>query len=55
MKKRKPKSGKKPATPVMPGTDHGLANSIAIVTAPDFNQNLASAEIIARHGRGAVP
>lgn len=46
MVKQKPnKSGKKP--PEMPGADYGVDRPTAIMTAPDFNDNLRAANIIA--------
>lgn len=47
MKKRKSKKPKKKPSLLMPGFDYGLENSLAIMTAPDFNENLRAANIIA--------
>jgi hypothetical protein len=46
MKKQKTRKTRR-SSPVMPGFDYGLENSVAVVTAPDFNNNLREANIIA--------
>jgi hypothetical protein len=47
MKKQKRKQPKTPQPPEMPGLDYGLENALAIMTAPDFNDNFRAANIIA--------
>jgi hypothetical protein len=48
MKKQRPKRSNKPKSlPLMPGFDYGLESNLAIMTAPDFNDNLRAANIIA--------
>jgi hypothetical protein len=47
MKKQRTKSKKAKPSPSMPGLDYGLENSLAIMTAPDFNDNLRAANIVA--------
>jgi hypothetical protein len=48
MKKQRTKRSNKPKSLLlMPGLDYGLDNSLAIITAPQFNDNLRAANIIA--------
>jgi hypothetical protein len=47
MKKQKKEKATKVPTLLMPGFDYGLENRIALLTAPDFNNNLRAANVIA--------
>lgn len=47
MGKQKKKKAKKPGVLTMPGLDYGIVRSVAVLTAPDFNDNMRAAEIIA--------
>jgi hypothetical protein len=47
MARQKSKKGGKPKTLEMPGIDYGIEHKTAVMTAPDFNDNLRTANIIA--------